>query len=320
MGAINRALDMQNRATGGGENRSAGAGRDTHSLLAQSQIPLGAAAHPGIVQHVDATASSQDGTLFLAMEWLEGEDLVDRLPRGPPRRRGERSALARDLRGALPGAPGRHRAPRSQARESLPQARRPGPGEDSRFRHCSVNSELRSLTDPGTLLGTVGYMSPEQASSRSGLDSRADVFALGCVLYECLTGQAPFSSAHPIGVLAKVLHEEPARLSDVVPELHSALDELVTRMLAKRRDERLCDARAVLDALAAPRRRGVRADRPQAATGRVLPALGAAHRERHLRQVSRVTIGPFPRASPRRVSSSRSATRRRWRRSRAARS
>ncbi len=91
------------------------------------------------------------------------------------------------------------------------------------------------MTQTGMMLGTVGYMSPEQAIADRKLDARADVFALGCVLFECLTGDPRSSGDHVVAVLAKVLREEAPRVRDLRPELPAALDDLVTRMLAKNR-------------------------------------------------------------------------------------
>jgi hypothetical protein len=99
------------------------------------------------------------------------------------------------------------------------------------------------------MLGTVGYMAPEQAMGSREADARADVFALGCVLFECLTGKPTFGGDHAVAVLAKVLMEEAPRVSEHRPGIHPGLDELVARMLAKKAEHRPADAGAVLQAL-----------------------------------------------------------------------
>jgi tetratricopeptide (TPR) repeat protein len=99
------------------------------------------------------------------------------------------------------------------------------------------------------IIGTVGYMSPEQATADPALDARSDVFALGCVLFECLTGQPVFAGAHVVAVLAKVLREEAPRVRHVRPDLPAGLDDLIAQMLAKERSQRPRDAAAVMRAL-----------------------------------------------------------------------
>jgi serine/threonine-protein kinase len=71
-----------------------------------------------------------------------------------------------------------------------------------------------ALTTAGTVIGTVSYMSPEQASGDSELDGKADLYSLGCVLYELLTGAAPFTGRTPFVVLAKHLTEPPRPLKE----------------------------------------------------------------------------------------------------------
>jgi eukaryotic-like serine/threonine-protein kinase len=83
------------------------------------------------------------------------------------------------------------------------------------------------------VLGTPAYMAPEQARGDRHLDARADVFALGCVLFECLTGRKPFEGMHPLAVLAKILFEEAPRVRELLSDVPPAVDALVARMLYK---------------------------------------------------------------------------------------
>ena len=100
-------------------------------------------------------------------------------------------------------------------------------------------------------MGTVGYMSPEQAIGDKSLDARTDVFALGCLLFESLTGEPVFSGDHVVAVLAKVLREEAPRLRALRPKLPEALDALVARMLSKDRGTRPAHGSAVVKELVA---------------------------------------------------------------------
>jgi len=107
------------------------------------------------------------------------------------------------------------------------------------------------MTETGTLLGTPRYMAPEQARGEAGLDARADVFSLGCVLYECVTGEAAFDGPHPMAVLARILFEEPPAVRARRPEVPDALEALIARMLAKRAVDRPRDGHEVAQALRA---------------------------------------------------------------------
>jgi predicted ATPase len=92
-------------------------------------------------------------------------------------------------------------------------------------------------TEPGTLLGTTPYMSPEQATGVQA-GPAADIFALGIVLYEMAAGRRPFVAPSPIAVLAAILSEQPVPLVRLNPEIPAAFDELVHRMLSKEPDRR----------------------------------------------------------------------------------
>ena len=100
----------------------------------------------------------------------------------------------------------------------------------------SVGSEVATMekqaTTPGTILGTVGYMSPEQAKGEDA-DFRSDQFSLGSVLYEMLTGQAPFERESATETLSAILRDEPTRLKDAVRDAPSGLEAILRRCLSK---------------------------------------------------------------------------------------
>ena len=122
------------------------------------------------------------------------------------------------------------------------------------------------MTSTGTVMGTPHYMSPEQVRGQKA-DARSDVFALGCVFYELLTGRKPFDAESMHGVLFKVMQEEPTPLAEVAPDVPQPLMHVVERALSKDAAERFQSAGELLNALRLARAAGATtvsrpADRP----------------------------------------------------------
>ncbi|HLL01700.1 MAG TPA: protein kinase [Myxococcaceae bacterium] len=202
--------------------------------------------HPGIVAYV-AHGAMRDGQPFLAMEWLEGENLAQRLVR-EPLPLGDTLRLLRRAAEVLAVAHERGIVHRDIKPSNL--LLRGGRPEDVvllDFGLARVAAASQAITRSTAVLGTLGYMAPEQASSQGDICACADLFSLGCVLYECLTRQPPFHASHPAAVLAKILYAEPAPLS---PELPAALQPLLDSMLAKAPEQRLRDGAHLLRELA----------------------------------------------------------------------
>ena len=120
---------------------------------------------------------------------------------------------------------------------------KPRTGPDSA---TAVMTEESTAT--GTILGTIGYMSPEQVRGQT-TDSRTDIFSFGCVLYELLCGQRAFTGSTPADVISAVLSEQPEDSAVVNPEVPEELARLVMRCLEKRPEDRFQSARDVLHAL-----------------------------------------------------------------------
>jgi tetratricopeptide (TPR) repeat protein len=206
--------------------------------------------HPGIVRYV-ADGTTPDGSPWLAMEWLEGYDLETRLQdKGVTA--GESLTMCQRIAEALHVAHGRGVVHRDLKPSNI------------YLRHGSIETPVvldfgvahldfgaTRATRAGAILGTLGYMAPEQARGDLRIDARADVFALGCILFECLTGRAAFLGETVMAVLAKVLIAEVPRVRELVPVLPEALDDLVARMLAKEPSARPSSAASLVRELSA---------------------------------------------------------------------
>jgi eukaryotic-like serine/threonine-protein kinase len=203
-------------------------------------------AHPNVVGYV-AHGELAEGEPYLAMEWLAGETLRSRLARGP-------LTAEQSLRLAACAADGLAAAHAAGIihRDLKPSNLFLEGGDPTRVKLIDFGvarffDAHDKITETGQVLGTPGYMAPEQARGVRELDARADLFALGCVLYRCLTGKPAFDGPDVMSVLAKlVLHAAPRPGADV-PGLPPAVDELVARLLAKEPDERPASAALVRD-------------------------------------------------------------------------
>jgi tetratricopeptide (TPR) repeat protein len=195
--------------------------------------------HPGIVRYVAHGATSSD-EIYLVMEWLDGEDLARRLERGAMSPE-DTVTLLRAVAEALGVAHARGIVHRDLKPSNLFL---PGSSlADVKVLDFGVARISRGTrTDPGGMVGTPGYMAPEQARGDDDVDARADVFALGCVTFECLTGRRAFDAEHVMAVLAKILIDEVPRVSTVLPDVPPSLDDLVRRMVAKDPADRPFDA------------------------------------------------------------------------------
>lgn len=111
--------------------------------------------------------------------------------------------------------------------------------------------ERKRLTESGLVVGTPWYMSPEQADGSATVDSRSDVYSLGCVLFELLVGEPPFTGPTPQAVLVRHLAEAPPLLRQRMPDASRELEECVARALAKDPAQRFSSAREFADALSA---------------------------------------------------------------------
>ena len=230
--------------------------------------------HPGIVRYISHGVTTS-GEPYLVMEWVDGEVLKTRLQRGPLTGR-EAVTLAIRVADAL-GAAHAHSIVHRDLKPSnliLPGGRI----DQVKILDFGIAQRVgrTQLTQTGVMIGTPGYMAPEQARAGGDIDARADVFALGCVLFQCLTGAPPFDGDTTAAILAKILFDAAPRVSELWPEVPEGLDALVAQMLTKEPALRPSDGTSLAAALAAlgplvetaPMVQRERAASPRAATRR----------------------------------------------------
>ncbi|HRI62782.1 MAG TPA: protein kinase [Polyangium sp.] len=248
MGTVYRAIDHSNGNTVA-VKVLLDSGAESISRFANEAQVLARLEHPHIVRYVTHGLMAS-GKPFLAMEWLDGVSLADRLKQGPLSVE-ETLALAHGVASALGIAHARGYVHRDIKPSNLFLA-----GGDVRhvklldFGIARLDRVTNALTKTGMMIGTPGYMAPEQAKGdRRTIDARADIFSLGCVLFECLSGKPAFHGVHVIALLAKLLLEEPPHVRDLRPDVPQALDELIHRLLSKEPEQRPADGQVLADAL-----------------------------------------------------------------------
>jgi len=113
--------------------------------------------------------------------------------------------------------------------------------------------ETSTMTQAGTTVGTLSYMSPEQVKGQT-VDKRSDIFALGVILYELLTGKKPFGGDNMSTIVYRIVHEEPERITDINKDLPPAYESVVRRALAKNPEDRYQSCRGLIADLEEPGR------------------------------------------------------------------
>jgi len=191
--------------------------------------------HPGIVKTVACGVLEDSGAPFVAMEWLEGEDLAARQRRDPLNiaQAVELTQLVGEALGAAHAAgvihrdikPGNIFLCRDQSGGGLLDCR-PKLVDFG----VAAKSDIR-ITRSGDVVGTPAYMAPEQARGDGPIDARSDIYSLGATLFELVSGRPPHVGPNLIATLARLVTTPPARLSELRHDVPPVLDNLVYRML-----------------------------------------------------------------------------------------
>jgi putative two-component system response regulator len=207
--------------------------------------------HPNIVAANDAgRAVSEDGDTvlrYLVMEYVAGQDLEEVVRTNGPMTPARACALAYQIASALGethkyGLVHRDIKPSNIMLTGEDQAKLLDFGLTRHFGH--------RMTVPGTVLGTIDYMAPEQARDASTVDIRADIFGLGGTLFWCLCGQLPFPfEGNPVEALTRRLNAPTPSVRDINPDIPTELDAVIGKMMAHRPEDRFADPQAVMQAL-----------------------------------------------------------------------
>jgi serine/threonine-protein kinase len=204
--------------------------------------------HEHIVDVTDFGTTS-DGRSFVVMEFLDGESLAELAMREAPLPIERSLGIARQVASALGAAHAKGIFHRDVKPENIYLVRR-GDADFVKVVDFGISKAVKPggdeggegyrLTHTGLLLGTPLYMSPEQARGEEDLDHRVDIWALGVLLYECLTGEVPFRASNYLGIISQVLTHVPTPPSKLRPELgiSDAVEAVVMRAMDKDRARR----------------------------------------------------------------------------------
>lgn len=238
MGEVYRARDTVDGRAVALKFRGAFDPAHNDRFLAEARI-LSQLAHPAIVGYLGHGATDA-GEAYIVMDWLEGIDLAARLRRGRCSV-AEAVAIARRVAEGLAAA---------HARGLVHRDIKPGNvmlvGEDPAgatlvdFGVARAEAATRALTRTGAIVGTAGYMAPEQIEGRRDIDARADVFALGALLYEIVSGHPPYYGESHAEVRELAARADIVPLENIVPGGHvpSALSRIVRKATEREPSQR----------------------------------------------------------------------------------
>src|SRR5258707_349762 len=236
--------------------------KDSLARFSQEARKASALNHPNI-RTIHEVGTDPFGAPYIVMEHIDGKDLRSYINDGPTQSR-KLLDIAAQIADGLAAAHERSIVHRDLKPENLmvtndgfvkildfglAKIMRASPGEGD------VTAQLEMPgTTPGTILGTVGYMSPEQATGRK-LDFRSDQFALGAILYELATGKPAFDGETAIDTLSAILHDDPEPIQKINPRAPAPFCWIVGRLLSKDPKERYASTRDLAHELRAIRDR-----------------------------------------------------------------
>jgi len=239
-------------------------------ILRESQLAA-SIDHPNVIPVY--AAGEADGHVYIAMRLVEGSDLRSVLRRDGRLEPARAIALVAQVASALDAAHARGLVHRDVKPSNVLI------DSQQEREHCyladfgitTTASDLQPVDVSQRLLGTLAYVAPEQVRG-DPVDARADVYSLGCLLFECLTGEVPFVRDSDIAVVFAHLEEPPPRPAERVGELPSEIDAVIARALAKQPEDRYATCGELVD----DARRALGLGEPQRPRRRLALALGVA--------------------------------------------
>jgi Tol biopolymer transport system component/tRNA A-37 threonylcarbamoyl transferase component Bud32 len=199
--------------------------------------------HPAIVPVYDF--GEEEGQPYFVMRYMTGGSLSDRMKKGPMTVQDAAHIMA-------------HIAPaldEAHAKHIIHRDLKPGNILFDQFNEPYISdfgiaklSETQTNVTGSAIIGTPAYMSPEQAQGE-GIDGRSDIYGLGVILFEMLTGQQPYHGDTPMSVVVKQITDPVPHILDVRPELPADIDLIISKAMAKDRDERFQDVKSLSTAL-----------------------------------------------------------------------
>ncbi|CAN5173586.1 hypothetical protein BH24ACT17_BH24ACT17_13360 [soil metagenome] len=201
--------------------------------------------HPSIVQVYDR-GETAEGASYIAMEYVPGGTLKERISRDGPLEAADAAAIGAQVAEALGAAHDRGMVHRDIKPQNV-LLTASGGAKVADFGIARAGSSA-TISRTGSVMGTAGYMSPEQALGKSATP-KSDLYSLGVVLYEALTGELPYTADNPIAVSMKHVNEPLRPPIELNPRIPDGMNALVTKLLAKDPEERYADAEELADDL-----------------------------------------------------------------------
>ncbi len=206
--------------------------------------------HPSIIE-VHDFGYTDDGQAYLVMEYLEGQSLAHRLQQRGKLPEDEAVRIIRGISGALSAAHAKAIIHRDLKPDNIFMVKDQEIGERAKILDFGIAklSESKTNTMTGALMGTPLYMAPEQARSAATIDHRADLYSLGCIFYELLTGTPPLVGEGAGEIIALHMFTVPDPPSAFVNGISPAIENIVMQLLEKEPGERFQSAAELSDAL-----------------------------------------------------------------------